>query len=106
MLMIIFRRNLKFDGMVDVKPTFGAVLDSSLHFDVIKLGSVCRIPCVFQLCVCYQLSLTLDGFLNDMYEQSIFWFNGCLNASFIIYCSACNYCLKLPNKALQYGLSA
>jgi hypothetical protein len=47
MLMIIFRRNLKFDGMVDVKPTFGAVLDSSLHFDVIKLGSVCQIPYVF-----------------------------------------------------------
>ena len=78
MLMILFRRNLKFDGMVNVKPTFGAVLDSSLHFDVIKLASVCRIPYVFQLCVCYRLSLILDGFINDLYERSIFCFNGCL----------------------------
>ena len=51
-----------------------------------------------------KLSLTLDGFVNDLYKHNIFWFNGCLNASFIIYCSACNYCLKLPNKALQYRL--
>jgi hypothetical protein len=40
-------------------------------------------------CVCYRLSLTLDAFINDLYKQSIFWFNGCLNASFIIHCSAC-----------------
>ena len=79
---------------------------SSLHFDVFKLASVCRISYVFQLCVCYRLSLILDGFINDLYEQSIFSFNGCLNASFIIYCLACNYCLKLPNNVLQYGPSA
>jgi hypothetical protein len=24
-----------------------------------------------------KLSLTLDGFIKDLYEQSIFWFNGC-----------------------------
>jgi hypothetical protein len=53
-----------------------------------------------------KLGLTLDGFVNDLYKQSIFWFNGCLNASFIIYCLACNYCLKLPYKVLQYRLSA
>ena len=93
------------DGMINIKATFAVVLHSSLHFDVFKLASLCRIPYVFQLCVCYRLSLTLDGFINDLYEQSIFWFSGCLNASFIIYCSACN-CLKLPNKALQYRLSA
>ena len=54
-----------------------------------------RIPYVFQL-----------------YEQIIFWINGCLNVSFIIYCLACNYCLKQirrcnmdyrhNNLALQY----
>ena len=52
------------------------------------------------------------GFINELYEQSIFWINGCLNVSFIIYCSACNYCLKQikrcnmdyrhNNLALQY----
>jgi len=83
------------DGTVNVNPTIvTSVRHSSLHFDALKLASVCRIPHVFQLCVCYRLSLTLDGFINDLYEQSIFWINGCLNASFIIYCSACNYCLK------------
>jgi len=95
------------DGTVNVNPTIlTSVRHSSLHFDAVKLASVCRIPHVFQLCVCYRLSLTLDGFINDLYEQSIFWFNRCLNASFIIYCSTCNYCLKLPNNVLQYGPSA
>ena len=100
-------------GTVNVNPTIvTSVRHSSLHFDALKLASVCRIPYVFQLCVCYRLSLTLDGFINDLYEQSIFWINGCLNASFIIYCSACNYCLKQTkrcnmdyrqnNLALQY----
>ena len=69
--------------MINIKATFDAVLHSSLHFDVFKLASdLCWIPYV--LCVCYQLSLTLDGFINDLYGQSIFWFNGCLNALSII----------------------
>jgi len=89
------------DGMINIKPTFAAVLDKCVY---------CRIPCVFELFVCLKLSLTLDGFINDLYKQSIFWFNGCLNASLIIYCHskisiACNYCFMLPNKALQYCLS-
>ena len=47
------------DGMINIKATFAAVLHSSLHFDVFKLASdLCWIPYV--LCVCYQLSLTLD----------------------------------------------
>ena len=67
------------DGMINIKATFAAVLHSSLHFDVFKLASdLCWTPYV--LSVCYQLSLTLDGFINDLYKQG----NGCLNASFII----------------------
>ena len=58
------------DGMTNSKPTFATVLHSSLHFDVFKLDSVCRIPYVLQLCVCYRLSLTFDGFINDLYEQN------------------------------------
>ena len=50
------------DGTVNVNPTIvTSVRHSSLHFDALKLASVCRIPYVFQLlCVCYRLSLTLD----------------------------------------------
>ena len=71
------------DGMINIKATFAAVLHSSLHFDVFKLASdLCWIPYV--LCVCYRLSLILDGFINDLHKQGTFWFNGCLNASFII----------------------
>jgi len=59
------------DGMINIKATFAAVLHSSLHFDVFKLASdLCWIPYV--LCVCYQLSLTLDGFINDLYKQATF----------------------------------
>jgi len=63
---------------------------------------------MFHLCVCYQLRLTLDGFgfIYILYEQTIYWFNGCLNISYILYCSACNYFLNLLNKVLQYGLLA
>ena len=62
-------------GMINMKPTFAAVLDKCVY---------CRIPCVFELFVCLKLSLTLDGFINDLYKQGTFWFNVCLNASFII----------------------
>ena len=71
------------DEMINIKATFATVLHSSLHFDVFKLASdLCWIPYV--LCVCYRLSLILDGFINDLHKQGTFWFNGCLNASFII----------------------
>jgi hypothetical protein len=56
-----------------------------------------------------KVEFDMDGFINDLYKQSIFWFNGCLNASLIIYChskisKACKYCFMLANKALQYHL--
>jgi len=125
MLMILFRSKLEFEWSaqpmgwsMSSQPPYKknkrklqanlcySARHSSLHFDVLKLASVCWIPYGFRLCTCYRLSLTLDDFINDLYEQSIFWFNGCLNASFIIYCSVCNFCLKPPNKALQFGLLA
>jgi uncharacterized protein YggL (DUF469 family) len=53
-------------------------------------------------CVCVsKFILTLDGFINDLYKQNTFWFNGCLNASFIIVLKklmACNYCLNYQTK--------
>jgi hypothetical protein len=83
------------DEMANIKPTFAAVLDID-HFEVFKdvFKQVCvgYLVCLSCACVC-KLSLTLDSFINDLYKQSIFWFNGCLNASFIIYYWACNYCL-------------
>ena len=86
---------------------------SLLHFELFKVATVSRIPYVSV--VVRVLSTKFDigcGFINELYEQSIFWINGCLNASFIIYCLACNYCLKQTkrcnmdyrqnNLALQY----
>ena len=64
------------DGQCQANLCYSAT-HSLLHFELFKVAIVSRIPYVFQL-----------------YEQSIFWINGCLNVSFIIYCSACNYCLK------------
>ena len=101
------------DGQCQANLCYSAT-HSLLHFELFKVATVSRIPYVFQLlCVCYRLSLTLDVVsLMSLYEQSIFWINGCLNASFIIYCSARNYCLKQTkrcnmdyrqnNLALQY----
>jgi len=86
------------DGQCQANLCYSAT-HSLLHFELFRVATVSRIPYVFQLlCVCYRLSLTLDGFINDLYEQSIFWINRCLNASFIIYCLACNYCLKQPKR--------
>ncbi|PUZ69938.1 hypothetical protein GQ55_2G169400 [Panicum hallii var. hallii] len=61
--------------MINTKTTFAAVPHNLLHFDVFKLAGVagvCRIAYAFQLCVCYRLNLSLDGFINDFYEQRIF----------------------------------
>ena len=50
---------------------------------------VCLIPYVWVVRVLDNL-LDLDDFINDLYKQSIFWFNGCLNALFTIYCCSKN----------------
>jgi len=57
--------------MIKIKETFAAVLHSLLHFDVFKLSSdLCWIPYV--LCVYYRLSLTLDDFINVLYNKAHF----------------------------------
>ena len=99
------------DGMVNVMPTFAAVLDIAHYILMCWNKCVLDTLCVWVVRVS-KPSLTLDGFINDLYKQSIFLFGSCLNALLlIIYCCskklmACQYCFMQLNKVLQYGLLA